>query len=103
MPSEIRSDEVRKLLDEGAELVEIELLSVAGCPHVDAARQLLKACVEELQVRAHIEEKEGAFPSPTIRIDGEDVMGAPSFTGAACRLDIPTRQRLFAALQRSAG
>jgi hypothetical protein len=81
-------------------MVEIELLSVDGCPHVDDARQLLKACVEQLQVRARIEEKVGAYPSPTIRVDGEDVMGSPLFAEAACRLDTPTRDRVLATLRR---
>jgi hypothetical protein len=81
-------------------MVEIELLSVDGCPHVDAARQLLRACVEQLQVSARIEEKVGAYPSPTIRVDGEDVMGSPPFAEAACRLDTPTRDRVLAALRR---
>lgn len=81
-------------------MIEIELLSVDGCAHLDAARQLLHGCIDELQVIAHIEEKVGAYPSPTIRVDGEDVMGAPSFTGAACRLDVPTRHRVLTALQR---
>jgi hypothetical protein len=81
-------------------MIEVELLSVDGCPHVDAARQLLKACVEQLQVRARIVEKVGAYPSPTIRVDGEDVMGSPLFAEAACRLDTPTRDRVLAALLR---
>ena len=81
-------------------MIEIELLSVDGCPHVDAARRLLKACVDELQVRAHIEEKVGAYPSPTIRVDGEDVMGSHLSAEAACRLDTPTRDRVLAALRR---
>ena len=38
-------------------MVEIVLLSVDGCPHVDTARQLLKACVEQLHVSARTEEK----------------------------------------------
>ena len=81
-------------------MIEIELLSVEGRPHVDAARRLLKACVEELQVRANIEEKVGAYPSPTIRVDGEDVMGSLLSAEAACRLDTPTRDRVLAALRR---
>jgi hypothetical protein len=44
-------------------MIEIESRSVAGCPHVDAAGLLLEACVEELQVKAHIEEKVGAYSS----------------------------------------
>jgi hypothetical protein len=81
-------------------MVEVELLSVPECPHVGAARQLLTACVEELQLSVHIKEKVGAYPSPTILVDGEDVMGSPPFSEAACRLDTPTRERVLAALQR---
>jgi hypothetical protein len=81
-------------------MVEVELLSVDGCAHLDAARKLLQDCIDELHVMAHIEEKVGAYQSPTIRVDGKDVMGASSFTGAACRLDVPTRHRVLTALQR---
>jgi hypothetical protein len=81
-------------------MMEVELLYVAGCPHVDAARQMLNACINELGLAVHIEERMGEYPSPTIRVDGEDVMGSPPFVGAACRLDIPTRQRVLTALQR---
>lgn len=84
-------------------MIEIELLSVAGCPHVGAARVLLEACVEELHVKAHIEDKVGAYPSPTIRVAGVDVMGSPPFAEAACRLDTPTRERVLAALGRAQG
>lgn len=83
-------------------MVEVELLYLPGCANANAARHLLNACIKELGLPAHIEEKVGSYPSPTIRVAGEDVMGAPSFMGAACRLDIPTRQRVLAALQRSA-
>ena len=82
-------------------MIEVELLSVPGCPHVDAARRLLEGCIEELHVRAHIDEKVGDYPSPTIRIDGEDVMGSQPLSEAACRLDVPTRDRVLAALGRA--
>jgi hypothetical protein len=39
-------------------------------------------------------------------VDGRDVMGRPALTGAACRLDVPTRERVLAALRaglRNAG
>jgi len=51
-------------------MVEVELLFVPGRPHVDAARRLVEGCIEELRVRAHIDEKVGDYPSPTIRING---------------------------------
>lgn len=81
-------------------MLEVELLSVPGCPHVSDARRLLESCIEEMQIRAHIEERLGAYPSPTIRVNGEDVMGSPMRSEAACRLDVPTRDRVLAALGR---
>lgn len=80
-------------------MVEIELLSVPGCPHVAAARKLLKACIDESQVRAQVHQKVGDYPSPTILVDGVDVMGSPPVAGASCRLDTPTRERMLAAIR----
>jgi glutaredoxin len=79
--------------------MKIELLHVSDCPHVDAARALLHECLTELQLDVAIEDKEGAYPSPTIIVNGVDVMGAPAFMAAACRLDVPTKTSLLAALQ----
>ena len=81
--------------------MKIELLHVSDCPHVDAARALLRECLIELQLNVIIEEKEGAYPSPTILVDGIDVMGAPASQVAACRLDVPTRRRLLFALRNT--
>lgn len=82
-------------------MIEVELRYVAGCPHADAARALLRACLTELKLDVAIEDKEGEYPSPTILVNGEDVMGAPASQAAACRLDVPNRQRLLAALRRT--
>jgi hypothetical protein len=79
--------------------MKIELLHVSDCPNVDAARALLRECLIELHLNVTIEEKEGAYPSPTILVDGIDVMGAPASQVAACRLDVPTRRRLLLALR----
>ena len=79
--------------------MKIELLHVPDCPHVDASRALLSECLTELQLEVAVEDKEGAYPSPTILVNGVDVMGAPAFTGAACRLDVPTKHSLLAALR----
>src|SRR5215471_2144113 len=70
--------------------IQIELRYVAGCPNVDAARALLQACLDELELAADVTEAEGDFPSPTIFVNGTDVMGAQAGTGAFCRLDLPT-------------
>ena len=84
-------------------MIRIELLSNPGCPHVAKARQLLSACLDEVKLDVRVEEQVGAFPSPTIRIDGRDVMGAPANSGASCRLDLPTRDRILAALDAATG
>ena len=82
--------------------MKIELLSVPECPHVDATRGLLRSCLDELGLGVPVEEKVGAFPSPTILIDGVDVMKNPGISGAMCRLDVPTRDRLIEALRSTA-
>jgi hypothetical protein len=79
--------------------MKIELLHVSDCPHVDAARTLLSECLTELQLEVAVEDKEGAYPSPTILVNGVDVMGAPASMSAACRLDVPTKPRLLFALR----
>jgi glutaredoxin len=81
--------------------MKIELLHVPDCPHVDAARALLRECLTELQLEVAIEDKEGTYPSPTIIVNGVDVMGAPAFRAAACRLDVPTKRSLLAALRNT--
>jgi hypothetical protein len=81
--------------------MKIELLHVSNCPHVDAARALLSECLTELQLEVAVEDREGAYPSPTILINGVDVMEAPAFMAAACRLDVPTKHRLLVALRNT--
>ena len=78
--------------------MRIELLSVPNCPHADFARHLLRDCLTTLHIQAEIQEMQGPYPSPTVLVDGRDVMGAPLSSAAACRLDIPTRERIMAAL-----
>jgi hypothetical protein len=79
--------------------MKIQLLHVPGCDNLENARELLHSTLSELGLDDRIEEEAGAYPSPTILIDGSDVMGRPDATGPSCRLDVPTRERLVAALQ----
>lgn len=78
----------------------IEILHTPDCPHLDQARALLRSCLAELQLETPIRDREGDFPSPTILVDGVDVMGRTDIQGAMCRLDLPTRDRVLAALKR---
>ncbi len=83
--------------------MRIELRCAPDCPNVAATRRLLQACLVEAGLTAMVREREGAWPSPTLLVDGRDVMGAPPTRKASCRLDVPTRERILAALQGFAG
>jgi glutaredoxin len=81
--------------------MKIEVLHFSGCPHVNRTKQLLVDCLDEIGLGAiQIDDREGEFPSPSIMIDGSDVMGEPTVIAACCRLDLPTRERVLAALRR---
>ena len=81
----------------------LELLLSPGCPHADAARGVMVEALDRLGLAIPIHERVGEFPSPTILVDGVDVMtgrtGAPR--ARACRLDLPTTARLIAAVAAS--
>lgn len=78
---------------------QIEILHELGCPHVNDARALARSCLSELGLALTITEREGEYPSPTILVNGVDVMGRNDLHGAMCRLDLPTRDRVLAALR----
>jgi hypothetical protein len=57
-------------------MIEVEFRHVPRCPHANAARALLKECLTELKLDVAVDDKEGEYPSPSILVNGEDVMGA---------------------------
>lgn len=85
--------------------MRVEILTSPGCPNAAAAKETVADCLATLGIDAPIIDRVGRYPSPTILVDGVDVMrpegGAP--TGAACRLDLPTPQRVLGALRANAG
>ncbi len=62
----------------------------------------MRRCVDELGIDATIVERDGDYASPTVRVDGEDIMGEPPATGRACRLDLPSAGDIVAALRWAA-
>lgn len=78
----------------------IELRSVPDCPNLPPARDLLRACLAELGLPLTVTEAVGEYPSPSVLVDGVDVMGAPADPSPSCRLDVPTADAIRAALQR---
>ncbi|GIG63028.1 hypothetical protein Lfu02_74000 [Longispora fulva] len=75
----------------------IELRSVPDCPNLVPARELLRACLAEHGLPVEFVELVGEYPSPSVLVNGTDVMGANG-GGASCRLDLPTAVAIRAAL-----
>ena len=81
--------------------MRVELLLSPDCPNAAAARAVLVSCLTRLGLPTAMRERVGAYPSPTILIDGIDVMTGrvPAPPRHACRLDVPTESRVSAALR----
>jgi hypothetical protein len=63
---------------------------------------LVVDCLSELGLdHVLLEEREGDFPSPSVLVNGRDVMGSRALNAAACRLDIPTRERVLTAIRHA--
>jgi len=81
-------------------MVRIELRAVPGCPNLDAARDLLRACLAEAGRPPEFIERIGDYPSPSVVVDGVDVTGGDPDAPAHCVLRLPTRGEILAALRR---
>lgn len=91
--------------------MQIEILSVPGCPHRVAARasvrQGLRACgitapVREVVVRSPAAARRlHCNGSPTIRIDGKDVAPPPATGSFSCRLTPPSSAEVLQALREA--
>lgn len=83
--------------------MRIELLTAPGCPNAAAAKQVIIDCLADLGIEALVRARIGPYPSPTVLIDGIDVMrGDAPPAEEACRLDPPTLQRVRDALRAHA-
>jgi hypothetical protein len=81
--------------------MNVELLLAADCPHATATRAILSNCLDQLGIDIPVRERVGDYPSPTVLVDGVDVMTGAAGTPRmrACRLDVPTASRVLAALR----
>jgi hypothetical protein len=81
--------------------MRIELLTSPGCPHAAAARETIAECLSTLGIDLPVVERVGRYPSPTVLVDGVDVMRpeAGASIGDACRLDLPTACRVLETLR----
>jgi hypothetical protein len=80
--------------------MRVELLHYEGCPSAPAALQLVRECLATLAISVPVLVRVGNYPSPTVLVDGVDVMDATATLSevSACRIDVPTRERVLAAL-----
>ena len=81
--------------------VRVELLLSPDCPNAAGARHVVAECLDEFGLAVPVVERVGDSASPTVLVDGMDVMtGTVDREPAqACRLDVPTRSRVLAALR----
>ncbi|WP_346536322.1 alkylmercury lyase family protein [Micromonospora sp. DPT] len=84
--------------------VVVELRSLPECPNLGSARQELRAALADVGLPLGMAtEVVGDYPSPSILVNGVDVMGGTGDGPAACRLDLPTGERIRAALHQAMG
>lgn len=77
----------------------VELFSVPECPNLGRVRNELRHVLADLNVTRDVIERVGDYPSPSVVVDGLDVVTRQRLEpGAACRLDLPTRDQLRRAL-----
>jgi hypothetical protein len=82
--------------------MRVEILTSPGCPNAAVAKAVVTDCLTALGIDVPIVERVGRFVSPTVLVDGVDVMRRDCGTplGDACRLDLPTPQRIIQALRK---
>jgi len=82
---------------------QVELRWVPDCPNVDRVRRELLAALAELDLTVDVKERIGDHPSPTVVVDGLDVVTHETpRPGPSCRLDLPTHAQLIDALRPAA-
>ncbi len=79
----------------------VELRSVPDCPNLNPVREALTEALADLGCPTAVIEQVGDYPSPSVLINGVDVMGATGGDTAACRLDPPSGERLRVALRNA--
>ena len=75
--------------------VTVDVLYFDGCPNAATTLALVRSCVARFGGGVEIVEHQGDHPSPSVLVNGEDIMGDPGTTGRACRCDLPSEQRIM--------
>src|SRR5215207_5705773 len=81
--------------------MRVELFQFEGCPLAPAAYRLVRQCLMTLGIPDPMLVRVGDWASPTVLVDGIDVMrpAAALSTARVCRIDVPTPERVLATLR----
>ncbi len=93
--------------------MKVEILYVAGCPHLVPTRQIVEQLLAERGLRMPVQSVEvsereavqGFAGSPTVLVNGRDIEPAAA-TGVACRIyangtGVPAREACARAIERA--
>ena len=78
--------------------LRISILHVPDCPQVPRLAAEVQAALRHLGTTAVVEEIEGPYRSPTLLVNGIEIDGYPTGSDPACRIDLPTRKEITAAI-----
>lgn len=81
--------------------VTVQILHVPDCPNLAPLLARVRRCLTELGLPPTVELTAGDYPSPTLLVNGVDVLPTRP-AGVCCRLDPPTDTQIRAALTRAA-
>ena len=81
--------------------MRVELLHHHGCRFAQATYLLVQECLVALGIPTEVLVRVGEYPSPTVLINGTDVMRPTEELTEVrmCRIDMPTRDQLLATLR----
>jgi hypothetical protein len=74
------------------------ILHVPDCPLVGRLRIEVEMALKSIGTTAVIQEIKGSYSSPTLLVDGVEIDGYPLGTEPACRIGLPTREQIVAAI-----
>lgn len=79
----------------------IQILQVPDCPLVDQLIDAVERCLTEADSSGPVEIVVGDYPSPSLVMDGIDVVtGRPVEGDPRCRMDHPSQEQIRAAVRK---
>lgn len=79
--------------------IKVDFWYDADCPNAPVVRSRLAKSLRKLTAQWTLQEhRDGGVLSPTVLVNGEDVMHLPIPRGRGCRLDLPTTGQIDHAL-----